>query len=254
LIDFDEAPSPKDEAGDNYQGTPRSTQLGTQSSSEFSGLSPITPANRYGLPGGMTLLDLMATPPDRKPLIFEPPEFLDVPLVPNEKEVFNDIVEKEFKGAKDTVTMSDEMDSEPKEQAKKFEAKLLEDLLQPLPVDNLPEEVPKPKRTKRKAERSDVVSRKKLASTRGRGLPPVVPKSNTAKEQDEGKAEPLPGAAATKVYARKFSEKSDNILKQAEIATHACKCAPITFFAANQQLVLIRFSLFIYTNCNPNTW
>ena len=46
----------------------------------------------------MTLLDLMATPPDRKPLIFEPPEFLDVPLVPNEKEVFNDIVEKEFKG------------------------------------------------------------------------------------------------------------------------------------------------------------
>jgi hypothetical protein len=70
------------------------------------------------LPGGMTLLDLMATPPDRKPLIFEPPEFLNVPLVPNEKEVFNDIVEKEFKGAKDTVTMSDEMDSEPKEQAK----------------------------------------------------------------------------------------------------------------------------------------
>ena len=66
----------------------------------------------------MTLLDLMATPPDRKPLIFEPPEFLDVPLVPNEKEVFNDIVEKEFKGAKDTITMSDEMDSEPKEQAK----------------------------------------------------------------------------------------------------------------------------------------
>jgi len=68
----------------------------------------------------MTLLDLMATPPDRKPLIFEPPEFLDVPLVPNEKEVFNDIVEKEFKGAKDTVTMSDEMDTEPKEQAKKI--------------------------------------------------------------------------------------------------------------------------------------
>ena len=113
LTDFDEAPSPKDEAGDNYQGTPRSTQSGTQSSSEFSGLSPITPANRYGLPGGMTLLELMATLPNRKPLIFEPPEFLDVPLVPNEKEVFNDIVEKEFKGAKDTVTMSDEMDSEP---------------------------------------------------------------------------------------------------------------------------------------------
>ena len=211
MIDFDEAPSPKDEAGDNYQGTPRSTQSGTQFSYEFSGLSPITPENRYRLPGGMTLLDLMATPPDRKPLIFEPPEFLDVPLVPNEKEVFNDIVEKEFKGMKDTVTMSDEMDSEPKEQAKKFEAKLLEDLLQPLPVDNLPEEVPKPKRTKRKVERSDVVSRKKLASTRGRGLPPVVPKSNTAKEQDEGKAEPLPGAAATKVYARNFPEKSDTI-------------------------------------------
>ena len=138
-----------------------------------------------------------------------------------------------------------------KSKQKKFEAKLLEDLLQPLPVDNLPEEVPKPKRTKRKAEWSDVVSRKKLASTGGSGLPPVVPKSNTAKEQDEGKVEPLPGAAATKVYARKFPEKSDTIPKQAEVATHACKCAPITFFAANQQLVLIRF--FIYTNCNPNT-
>ena len=184
----------------------------------------------------MTLLDLMATPLDRKPLIFEPPEFLDVPLVPNEKEVFNDIVEKEFKGAKDTVTMSDEMDSEPKEQAKKFEAKLLEDLLQPLPVDNLPEEVPKPKRTKRKAERSDVVSRKKLASTRGRGLPPVVPKSNTAKEQDEGKVEPLPGAAATKVYVRKFPEKSDTIPKQAEVATHACKCSPSHFFFQTSNL------------------
>ena len=102
--------------------------------------------------------------------------------------------------------MSDEMDSEPKEQAKKFEAKLLEDLLQPLPVDNLLEEVPKPKRTKRKAERSDLVSRKKLASTRGRGFPPVVPKSNTAKDQAEGKAEPLSGAAATKVYVRKFPD------------------------------------------------
>ena len=82
----------------------------------------------------------------------------------------------------------------------------------------------------------------------------MVPKSNTAKEQDERKAEPLPGAAAIKVYARKFSEKSDTILKQAEIATRACKCAPITFFAANQQLVLIRFFLFIYTDCNLNTW
>lgn len=201
----------------------------------------------------MTLLDLMATPPDRKPLIFEPPEFLDVPLVPNEKEVFNDIVEKEFKGAKDTVTMSDEMDSEPKEQAKKFEAKLLEDLLQPLPVDNLPEEVPKPKRTKRKAERSDVVSRKKLASTRGRGLPPVVPKSNTAKEQDEGKVEPLPGAAATKVYARKFPEKSDTIPKQAEVATHACKCAPSHFFCKPATYANLFFCLH-YIDCNPNTW
>ena len=108
--------------------------------------------------------------------------------------------------------------------------------MQPLPVDNLPEEVPKPKRTKRKAERSDVVSRKKLASTRGRGLPPVVPKSNTAKEQDEGKVEPLTGAAATKVYARKFTEKSDTIPKQAEVATHACKCAPSHFFLQTSNL------------------
>ena len=38
-----------------------------------------------------------------------------------------------------------------------------------------------------------------------------------------------------------FQKKLDTIPKQAEVATHACKCAPITFFAANQQLVLIRF-------------
>jgi len=120
-------------------------------------------------------------------------------------------------------------------------------------MDNLPEEVPKPKRTKRKAERSDVLSRKKLASTRGRGLPPVVPKSNTAKEQDEGKAEPLPGAAATKVYARKFPEKSDTIPKQAEVATHACKCAPSHFFCKPATYANPFFCLH-YIDCNPNTW
>ncbi|KAG2562584.1 hypothetical protein PVAP13_8KG271902 [Panicum virgatum] len=129
----------------------------------------------------MTLLDLMATLPDRKGLIFEPPEVLDMSFAPNEKKVFNDIIEKEFKGAQNMVTMSDELNSELKEQAKKIEDKLLEELLKPLPVDNLPEELPKPKGTKRKAERSDVVSRKKLASTGRSGLPPVVSKSNTAK-------------------------------------------------------------------------
>jgi len=202
LTNFAEASSPKDEAGDKSQGTPPSTQ----SSSEFGGLSPITPANRYGLSGGMTLLDLMATLPDRKALIFEPPEVLDMPLAPNEKKVFNDIIEKEFKGAQNMVTMFDELNSELKEQAKKIEDKLLEELLKPLPMDNPPEELPKPKGTKRMAERSDVVSRKKLASTGGSGLPPVVPKSNTAKDQAEGKAEPLSGAAATKVYVRKFPD------------------------------------------------
>ena len=149
MTNFAEASSPKDEAGDKSQGTPPSTQ----SSSEFGGLSPITPANRYGLSGGMTLLDLMATLPDRKALIFEPPEVLDMPLAPNEKKVFNDIIEKEFKGAQNMVTMFDEFNSELKEQAKKIEDKLLEELLKPLPMDNPPEELPKPKGTKRKAER-----------------------------------------------------------------------------------------------------
>ena len=147
--------------------------------------------------------------------------------------------------------MSDEMNSEPKEQAKKFEDKLLEDLLQPLPMDNLPEEVPKPKRTKRKTELSDVLSTKKLASTRGRGLPPVVPKSNTAKEQAEGKAEPLPSAAATKVYVRKFP---DTIPKQAEVATHVCKCAPYHFFFCKPATYANPYFSLQYTDCNPNTW
>ena len=85
LTDFDEASSPKDEADDKYQGTPPSTQSGTQSSSEFGELSPITLANQYGLPGGMTLLDLMATPPERKAKVFKLPELADVQFAPTEK-------------------------------------------------------------------------------------------------------------------------------------------------------------------------
>jgi len=87
----------------------------------------------------------------------------------------------------------------------------------------------KPPRTKRKAERSDVVSRKTPTSRGGRGLPLLAPKSNTTEEQAEGKVELLPNAAAskqaqvqleeaaTKVYVRKFPEKTDTIL-QAETA------------------------------------
>ncbi|XP_039822921.1 protein starmaker-like [Panicum virgatum] len=57
-----EPSSEKDEVADKSQGTPPSTQSGTQSDSDFSGLSPITPANQHGLLGSMTLLDLMKTP------------------------------------------------------------------------------------------------------------------------------------------------------------------------------------------------
>ena len=112
FIDFDEAPSPKDEAGDNYRSTPRSTQSGTQSSSEFGELSPITLANQYGLPSGMTLLDLMATPPERKAKVFKLPELADVQFAPTEKKIFNDVIEKEHKQAQDMVAMSDELNSE----------------------------------------------------------------------------------------------------------------------------------------------
>ena len=132
LTDFAEALSPKDEAGDKSQATPTSTQFGTQSCFEFGGLSPITPANnKYGLSGGMTLLDLMATPPERKGLLFKVPEVPYVSFAPTEKKVFNDIVENEHKGAQDMVAMSDELNSELKDLAKKYEDKLLEELLKP---------------------------------------------------------------------------------------------------------------------------
>ena len=137
LTDFDEASSPKDEADDKYQGTPPSTQSGTQSSSEFGELSPITLANQYGLPGGMTLLDLMDTPPEQKGLLFEVPEVPYVSFAPTEKKVFNDIVENEHKGAQDMVAMYDELNSELKDLAKKSEDKLLEELLKPPPEDQL---------------------------------------------------------------------------------------------------------------------
>jgi len=130
--DFAEALSPKDEAGDKSQATPTSTQFGTQSCFEFGGLSPITPANnKYGLSGGMTLLDLMATPPEQKGLLFEVLEVPYVSFAPTEKKVFNDIVENEHKGAQDMVAMSDELNSELKDLAKKYEDKLLEELLKP---------------------------------------------------------------------------------------------------------------------------
>jgi hypothetical protein len=129
LTDSVEASSPKDEAADKSQGTPPSTQSDTQSSSDFGGLSPITPANEHGLPGGMTLFDLIATPPERKVLIFETHEVAVAPYVNPAKEIFDDLVQKESEREQDTVAISDEMNFELKEHAKKFEEKLVKDML-----------------------------------------------------------------------------------------------------------------------------
>ena len=88
---------------------------------------------------------------------------------------------------------------------------------------------------------------------------PLAPKSNMAEEQatSEGKVEPIPDAAATKqaqsqpeevvtkVYVRKFQEKTDSISQQDEVATYVCKCAPYHFFFINQQLMLIHVFLFV---------
>lgn len=76
-------------------------------------------------------MDLMATPPERKGLLFEVLEVPYVSFAPTQKKVFNDIVENEHKGAQDMVAMSDELNSELKDLAKKYEDKLLEELLKP---------------------------------------------------------------------------------------------------------------------------
>ena len=93
----------------------------------------------------------------------------------------------------------------------------------------------------------------------------MVPKSNTTEEQAEGKVELLPNAAAskqaqvqleeaaTKVYVRKFPEKTDNIL-QAEVATYVCKCAPYRFYFCNPATYTDPCFSFRYTDRTQNTW
>ena len=168
----------------------------------------------------MTLLDLMKTPPERKALIFEIPEIFAVPCVNPAKEAFDNIVQKESESVQETAEMPDEMNSELKEHAKKFEDKLVKDMLK----------IP---RTKRSAKRLDVVSRKLLAT---RGRPPLAPKSKTvdkqagqkeerlpdivATEQAEAQTKAQPKAASTQVYARKFPEKLDATRKHSEVPTY----------------------------------